>query len=67
MVFITDTEASIQEAAQLLLHECACRAVVVTLGAKGAYVLSDEGEFNFVYIESVCFPPNLNDAVMGCF
>ena len=37
----TDTEEDVEDAARFLLNECACRAVVVTRGSRGAYLLAD--------------------------
>jgi len=37
----TDTEEDVEDAARFLLNECGCRAVVVTRGSRGAYLLAD--------------------------
>jgi len=37
----THTAEDVEDAARYLLNECACRAVIVTRGSKGAYLLAD--------------------------
>jgi ribokinase len=43
----TNSKADVRDAARKLLSDSGCRVVVVTLGAKGAYVLSDEDRDEF--------------------